>query len=91
MKVSLVVQLVKDQPAMQETPVRFLGWEDPLDKGWATHSSILDLPVWLSWLRIHLQFGRLGFNPWAGKIPWRKERLLTPVFWPGEFHGLYSP
>ena len=23
--------------------------------------------------------------------PWRRERLLTPVFWPGEFHGLYSP
>ena len=26
-----------------------------------------------------------------GKIPWRKERLPTPVFWPGESHGLYSP
>ena len=26
-----------------------------------------------------------------GSIPWRKERLPTPVFWPGEFHGLYSP
>ena len=25
------------------------------------------------------------------KIPWRRERLLTPVFWPGECHGLYSP
>ena len=25
-----------------------------------------------------------------GKIPWRRERLPTPVFWPGEFHGLYS-
>ena len=23
--------------------------------------------------------------------PWRRERLSTPVFWPGEFHGLYSP
>ena len=32
-----------------------------------------------------------GFNPWVGKIPWRRERLPTPVFWPGEFHGLYSP
>ena len=30
-------------------------------------------------------------NPWVGKIPWRRERLPTPVFWPGEFHGLYSP
>ena len=26
----------------------------------------------------------------VGKIPWRRERLPTPVFWPGEFHGLYS-
>ena len=31
------------------------------------------------------------FNPWVGKIPWRSERLPTPVFWSGEFHGLYSP
>ena len=30
---SLVAQLVKNQPTMQETPVRFLGWEDPLEKG----------------------------------------------------------
>ena len=28
-----------------------------------------------------------GFNPWVGKIPWRRERLPTPVFLPGEFHG----
>ena len=48
---SLVVQLVKNPPTMQET----------------------------------------GFNPWLGKIPWRRERLPTPVFWPGEFHGLYNP
>ena len=34
---------------------------------------------------------RLGFDPWVGKIPWRRERLPTAVFWPGEFHGLYSP
>ena len=32
-----------------------------------------------------------GFNPWLGKIPWRRERLPTPVLWPGEFHELYSP
>ena len=30
-------------------------------------------------------------NPWVGKIPWRRERLPTPVFGPGEFHGLYRP
>ena len=38
---SLIAQLVKNLPAMQETVVRFLGWEDLLDKGRATHSSIL--------------------------------------------------
>ena len=46
------------------------------------------LPWWLSWWRIHLQYGRPGFDPWVWKIPWRRERLPTPVFWPGEFHGL---
>ena len=38
---SLVAQLVKNPPTMQETWVRSLGWEDPLEKGKATHSSIL--------------------------------------------------
>ena len=37
----LIDKLVKNLPAMQETPVRFLGQEDPLEKGKATHSSIL--------------------------------------------------
>ena len=32
-----------------------------------------------------------GFEPWVRKIPWRRERLPTPVFWPGEFHGVCSP
>ena len=36
-----MAQLVKNLPAMQETWVRSLGWEDPLEKGKATHSSIL--------------------------------------------------
>ena len=35
-----------------------------------------------------LQCGRPGFDPWLGKITWRRERLPTPIFWPGEFHGL---
>ena len=38
---SLAIQLAKNLPAMQETLVQFLGWEDPLEKGKATHSSIL--------------------------------------------------
>jgi len=36
-----LAQLVKNLPAMQETPVQSLGWEDPLEKEMATHSSIL--------------------------------------------------
>ena len=38
---SLVAQLVKNLPAMRETSVQSQGWEDPLEKGKATHSSIL--------------------------------------------------
>ena len=38
---SLVAQMVKNPPAMRETWVQSLGWEDPLEKGTATHSSIL--------------------------------------------------
>ena len=46
---SLVAQLVKNPPAVWGTLVQFLGWEGPLEKGWAIHSSILGLPWWLSW------------------------------------------
>ena len=46
------------------------------------------LPWWLSWSRIHLQCGRPGFDPWVGKIPWRREGLPTPVLWPGKCHRL---
>ena len=41
--------------------------------------------------RICLQCGKPGFSPWVGKTLWRRERLPTPVLWPEEFHGLYSP
>ena len=40
---SLVAQMVKDQPAVWETWVQFLDWEDPLEEGMANHSSI---PAW---------------------------------------------
>ena len=47
---SLVVQLVNNLPAMWETWVRSLGWEDPLEKGMATHSSILAWRIpWTVW------------------------------------------
>ena len=40
-RASLVAQMVKNLPAMWETQVPSLGWEDPLEKGMATHSNIL--------------------------------------------------
>ena len=46
---SLIAQLVKNPHAMQETPVWFLDQEDLLEKGLATHSSILGLLLWLRW------------------------------------------
>ena len=49
-RASLVAQLVKNLPAMWETWVRSLGWEDPLEKGKATHSSILAWRIpWTVW------------------------------------------
>ena len=89
--ISLVAQLVKNLPAMQETPVWFLGWEDSLREGigyllqysWASLvvQLVKNLPaIWETW-----------FNPWVEKIPWRREQLPTLVFWLGEFYGLYHP
>ena len=96
---SLVAQLVKNLPAMWKTWVRSLGWEDPLEKEKATHSSILAWRIpwvhgvakgqtWLSNFHFHIVTYE-PFYPWVGKIPWRRESLPTPVFWPGEFHELY--
>ena len=48
---SLVAQSVKNLPAMQETQVRSLGWEDPLEKEMATHSSILAWKISRTWTR----------------------------------------
>ena len=46
--------------------------------------------------KIFLQCRTPGFDPWVGKMPWRRKLLTTPVFLPGEFHGQrnivsYSP
>ena len=65
---SLVAQLVKNLPAMQETRVRSLGWEDSLEKEMATHSNIL---VW----RIP-DYGVPGYScedelSWGGLWYWR--------------------
>ena len=59
---SPVAQLVKNPPAMQETWVRSLVWEDPLKKGKATHSSILDWRI--LWTIQSMGLQRAG-NDWA--------------------------
>ena len=59
-RASLVAQMVKNLPAMQEIWVRSLGQEDPLEKGMATHSSIL---VW----RIPWTGNLAGYGPWGSQ------------------------
>ena len=55
---SLVAQMVKHLPAMQETQVRSLGWEDPLEKEMATHSSTL---AWIiPWTEEHCRLQSMG-------------------------------
>ena len=66
---SLVAQLVKNPPAMQETPVWFLGWEDPLEKGYATHSSILGLPCGPAGKESTCSAGDLGSISVLGRSP----------------------
>ena len=53
---SLLAQIVKNPPAVQETRVQFLGWEGPLEKGMATHSSVL------AW-RIPWKRSLVGYSP----------------------------
>ena len=48
------------------------------------------LPWWLQWWRIHLQCRRPGFDPWVGKIPWRRAWQPSPVLLPGESCGQRS-
>ena len=52
--------LIKNLPAMQETWVRFLGWEDSLEEGMAIHSSML------AW-RISTDRSLVGYSPWGCK------------------------
>ena len=58
-----IAQLVKNLPAMQDTPVRFLGQEDPLQEGQATHSSILGLPCGSGGKEFTCNVGDLGLIP----------------------------
>ena len=63
------------------------GWADTIS--WTAYKSC-ELPQWLSGKESACQCRRRGFNPRAGKIPWRRKWQPTPVFLPGESHGQRS-
>ena len=58
-----------------------------LQNSFNPNSCEIGLPWWLHPQGVHLQ---CSFDPWVGKIPWRREWQPTPVFLPGKFHGLWS-
>ena len=66
---SLIAQLVKNPSAMQDTPVQFLGGEDPLEKAQANHSSIPGLPLWLIGKESTCNVRDLGLIPGLGRSP----------------------
>ena len=68
-RASLIAQLVKNLPAIQETLVRFLGREDPLEEGQVTHSSILGLPFGSAGKESTCNVGDLGLIPGWGRPP----------------------
>ena len=74
---SLVAQLVKNLPAMQETWVRSLGWEDPLEAGMATCSSIL------AW---RILIDRRAWRGTVHGVAWRD--TVHGVTWRGSVHGV---
>ena len=92
---SQVAHMVKNLPTMQETQVWALGWEDPLEKGMATHLNILAWRIpWTEELEGLQSMGsqRVGHD-WGTSLSlftfmhWRRKWQPTPVFLPGESQG----
>ena len=81
-RAALIAQLVKNPLAMQETgPSLIPGLGRSAGEG-------IGYPLQYSWASLVAQLvknlpamQRPMFDPWVGKIPWRRERLPTPVFW----------
>ena len=77
---SLVVQTVKNAPAMQETWVWFLGWEDPPEDGMATHSSIIAWRIPMdrgAWWATVLGVARVNMTEWLSTAQPRKSEVLS--------------
>ena len=66
-------------PGSGRSPAAGIGY--PLQYSWASLVAQLVKNLPAMW----------AFDPWVGKIPWRRERLSTPVFWPGGLRGVDSP
>ena len=64
-----IAQLVRDPPAMQETPVQFLGQEDPLEKGWTTSPIFLGFPHGSAGKESACNVGDLGLISGLGRSP----------------------
>ena len=60
-EIQYLAQMVKSLPTMQETQVQSVGWEDPLEKGMTTHSSII------AW-EIHGQRSLECYSPWDHRV-----------------------
>ena len=84
-RASLVAQLVKNPPVMQETPVWFLGWEDPLEKGQATHSVFLGFSGGSAGKESACNAGALASIPGLGRSP--GEGNSCPL----QYSGLENP
>ena len=83
-RASLIAQLVKNPPAMEKTPVRFLCWEVPWRRDRLPTPVFLSFPCGSAGKESVCNCRRPGFNPCVGKIPCRRKRLSTPAFWLGE-------
>ena len=84
----LRAQLAKNPPAVQETRVRSPGQKDPLEKGKAPTPVFLGFPGGSAGEESTCNEGDLGSISGSGRSPGKGKGYLTPVFWPGEFHGL---
>ena len=79
-RASLIAQLIENLPGVQETPVRFLGWEGPLEKGKATHSSVLPGEFY----GLYRPWGHKESNmtEWLSHFTWTEE--------PGRLQSMWS-
>ena len=82
-KLILTLTLITSAKVLFPNKVTFEFWMTWI---FGRHYSPIVLPCWLRSWRISLKCRKPRFNPWVRKIPWRRQWLPTPLFFPGEFH-----